>query len=100
MRPQTVPSRFEKRRGYNENYLLGIRRIRGKQYPFTPEDFNRKVIARLNNIKEDGFKFLCDLINKDLENTDIPETPKPYKFYEFWKNHRDYWRSKKTWRIK
>lgn len=86
---------FLKRPGSDS--LEGIRRIRGRQYPFTSDDFDRKVVAKLNALKKNGFQFLCGEINRDLKEINILETPKPLKFYEFWKNHRDGWRSKKLW---
>ena len=84
----------------NSNELLGIRRIRGKQYGFKASDFERKVINKLNAIKENGFNFLVNIIEKDLEKEDLEKILKYQRyFFDFWKKKRDEWRSVEVWNV-
>lgn len=81
-----------------ENKLRGIRRIRGKQQPFTAEDFKRKVIDKLNNVKPNGFEFLVEIIKRDVEKKGFDlNNLRQWEYYNFWKEKRDVWRSSGIW---
>jgi len=91
---------FIRRKG--ENGLLGIRRIRGRQYPFNSNKFNFQA-SKLDNIRPQGFKYLCGKIKEEMRESkinsrEISSRPKASLFFEFWKQIRDKFRTPEFWK--
>jgi len=70
-----------------------------------PREFDIKVIERFNQIKKNGFEFICQKIKEELNKLDptirngFIDSPSNRLFFPFWKKVRDKLRSRQLWQI-
>lgn len=65
-----------------------------------PNQFDFKVIRAFNSLRKNGFEFICREIKKSLiaENPqEFADAPFGKRFFSYWRENRDYLRSKELW---
>jgi len=81
------------------NQVIGLVNVRGKQNNYGIYQFNNQM-QKINVIKSNGFNWLCQKINENLDNEQIKDFSNEIfgkHFFNFWKKYRDYWRTKEFW---
>lgn len=81
-----------------QELVLALAYVRGKQSPFYPDKFDREK-EKIEAIRPNAFKILCDEINSKLDKIteDFANAPFGKGYFNFWKKYRDYWRSREFW---